>query len=131
MVSQALAPASMTSVLSDEELMVAHVAGEANAFNELFRRFAPPLKRFLVSRLPAATDANDLLQQTFAQLHCARRDFDPRQKLRGWVFTIALNVKREHFRRMRRRPEAPLENADMPVQAAHGQSRADAVRGRR
>ena len=106
---------------------MAYVAGDASAFNELFRRFAPPLKRFLGSRLPAATDANDLLQLTFTQLHCARHDFDSRQNLRGWIFTIALNVKRGHFRRMKRRPEAALDPVHMPAQAAHGQARFEAA----
>ena len=40
-------------------------------------------------------EASDLVQQTFLQLHRARRDFDPSQKLKPWIFTIAMNLNVE------------------------------------
>ena len=94
---------------SDEELMAAYVAGNNAAFEQLFRRYAPALLRVIGRQLSSPGEANDLVQQTFLQLHRARRDFKPGARLRPWIFTIALNLKREHFRRLRRRPEAPLE----------------------
>jgi RNA polymerase sigma factor (sigma-70 family) len=94
---------------SDEELMAAYVAGDGAAFEELFRRYAPALLRVIGRQLSSPGEAHDLVQQTFLQLHRARHDFKPGARLRPWIFTIALNLKREHFRRLRRRPEAPLE----------------------
>jgi RNA polymerase sigma-70 factor (ECF subfamily) len=102
----------MRAVRSDEELMAAYTAGDASAFRELFDRYAAGLMRMLLRQLRAREEAHDLLQQTFLQLHRARFDFDGRQRFRAWIFTIALNLKREHFRRVRRRPEQPLEEAD-------------------
>src|SRR5690606_23890659 len=55
-------------------------------------------------------DAQELVQQTFLQLHRARLDFDGTRKLRPWLMTIAFNLERELFRRKGRRPEAPLEH---------------------
>jgi RNA polymerase sigma-70 factor (ECF subfamily) len=94
---------------SDEELMAAYVAGDRSSFDELFRRYAPILLSVLQRQMHSADDARDLVQQTFLQLHRARRDFDQKARLRPWLFTIALNLKREYFRRQKRRPEAPLE----------------------
>ena len=94
---------------SDEELMAAYVAGDTAAFEELFRRYAPALLRVIGRQLSSPGEAHDLVQQTFLQLHRARHDFKPGARLRPWIFTIALNLKREHYRRLRRRPEAPLE----------------------
>jgi RNA polymerase sigma factor (sigma-70 family) len=94
---------------SDEDLMAAYVAGDQAAFEELFRRYAPALLRVIGRQLSSPGEAHDLVQQTFLQLHRARHDFKLGARLRPWVFTIALNLKREHFRRLRRRPEAPLE----------------------
>jgi RNA polymerase sigma-70 factor (ECF subfamily) len=94
---------------SDEELMVAYVAGELSAFDELFSRYAPVLLRVMRQQLRSQEEANDLVQQTFLQLHRARNDFRADAKLRPWLFTIALNLKREHLRRLKRRPEAELE----------------------
>jgi len=93
---------------SDEELMVAYVAGDAGAFDELFARYAPILLRVMRQQLHSQEEANDLVQQTFLQLHRARHDFRTDAKLRPWLFTIALNLKREHLRRLKRRPETEL-----------------------
>ena len=89
--------------------MAAYVEGDSGAFDELFARYAPVLLRVMRQQLRSQEEANDLVQQTFLQLHRARRDFRPEAKLRPWLFTIALNLKREHLRRLKRRPEAELE----------------------
>ena len=94
---------------SDEELMQAYVLGDAAAFRALFARYAPDLLRVFRRHLRDHEAARDLLQQTFLQLHRARRDFDARKPLRPWLFTIALNLEREHFRRKKRKPEASLD----------------------
>lgn len=115
---------------SDEQLMQAYVGGEAAAFRELFDRYAPILTRVLMRQLRSKEEAFDLVQQTFLQLHRARNDFRPDAKLRPWLFTIALNLKREHFRRVRRHPEAPLEldgRAD-PAVEPRGTQQAEAAR---
>ena len=57
-------------------------------------------------------DVADLVQQTFLQLHRARHDFRSDAKLRPWLYTIALNLKRQYFRRRGRRPESALGEHD-------------------
>jgi RNA polymerase sigma-70 factor (ECF subfamily) len=115
----------MAPVQSDEELMAAYVAGDRAAFRVLFDRYAPILYRVMLRQLRAAEEAHDLVQQTFLQLHRARFDFRQGAKLRPWIFTIALNLKREHFRRTRRRPEAPLELDGRKDPATNGESPLD------
>lgn len=110
----------MTAAASDEELMAAYVGGDRSAFAELFRRYAPRLQRLMQRDLGGAEDAHDLVQQTFLQLHRARRDFRPGAKLRPWLFTIALNLKRQHFRRLGRRPETSLSDEEGQEPAARG-----------
>lgn len=89
--------------------MAAYIAGDSAAFAELFTRLSPVLLRVLARQLPTQEEARDMVQQTFLQLHRSRHDFRPGAKLRPWLFTIAINLKREHFRRLKRRPESPLE----------------------
>ena len=84
--------------------MAAYVGGDRSAFAVLFERYAPRLLRLMQRDLGRGEDAHDLVQQTFLQLHRARRDFRAGAKLRPWLFTIALNLKRQHFRRQGRRP---------------------------
>ncbi len=96
---------------SDEELMLAYVAGDTAAFGELFSRYAPVLERVLRRFGPGKDQLADLVQQTFLQLHRARNDFHPDCELRPWLMTIAFNLAREQLRRTRRRPEAELDAA--------------------
>ena len=110
--------------------MAAYVAGDAAAFRAIFARYAPLLLRAMLRELYVREEANDLVQQTFLQLHRARADFDPDQKLKPWVFTIAMNRKREYFRKKKRRPERSLEADSIPepAVAALGAARVDARR---
>ncbi len=118
----------LSDLRSDEELMAAYVAGNAAAFRVIFERYAPLLLRAMLRELYMREEANDLVQQTFLQLHRARADFDASQKLKPWVFTIAMNLKREYFRRKKRRPERSLdaESTIEPAVAALGAARVEA-----
>jgi RNA polymerase sigma-70 factor (ECF subfamily) len=94
---------------NDEELMAAYVAGDQTAFAELFRRYAPILLRLMQQRISRTQEAEDLVQQTFLQLHRSRHDFRAGARLRPWLFTIALNLRFQHFRESGRRRETPLD----------------------
>src|SRR4051812_22293122 len=93
----------------DETLMAAYVGGDLAAFRELFARYAPLLRSMIAARPGCKNDVADLVQQNFLQLHRARYDFDPRFKLRPWLLTIALNLRRQEARRRYRNPEVPLD----------------------
>jgi RNA polymerase sigma-70 factor, ECF subfamily len=88
--------------------MTDYVAGETAAFRTLFARHAGGLLRLMLRELGTPEEARDLVQQTFLQLHRARHDYDSSQRFKPWLVTIALNLKREYFRRLRRRPETPV-----------------------
>lgn len=92
--------------------MAAYVAGDPAAFEALFARHAPALLGMLMRHLRSRAEADDVLQQTFLQLHRARLDFRPGSELRPWLYTIAMNAMRERFRRASRKREAPLGPGD-------------------
>jgi RNA polymerase sigma-70 factor (ECF subfamily) len=98
---------------SDEELMAAYIAGSHAAFTELFRRYAPILLRLMQHRIDRRQEADDLVQQTFLQLHRSRYDFRAGAALRPWLFTIALNLRFQHFRERGRRRETTLDVSTM------------------
>lgn len=112
----------MTVVRSDEDLMVAHIGGDPSAFRELFARYAPLVQRVLSRHIASREEVHDLVQQTFLQIHRARLDFRRQQSFRAWAFTIALNLRREYFRRARRRPTLPLSDSTEPATASFDQA---------
>jgi RNA polymerase sigma-70 factor (ECF subfamily) len=110
-------PARDSNSLSDEELMAAYADGDQAAFRELFARNAPLLTRVVRAQVASDDESRDLVQQTFLQLHRARRDYRKGEPLRPWLLTIAYNLCRDRWRSLGHRREIPLEDAPAPVDA--------------
>lgn len=72
----------------------------------------PALRRYAWSLLRQPHDADDLVQECLLRAldHMdSRRDEDD---IRPWLFAIMHNLHVSHWRRMRRRPQVALEDAD-------------------
>ena len=74
----------------------------------IVERWTPTLQRLLRRDWVSGTDADELVQEAFFHLHRSAADFRAGERLRPWLVTIALNLRREHVRRRYRRPESPL-----------------------
>ena len=69
-------------------------------FNRLFEEHAQELFGFLVYRTGDRQLAEDLASETFERALRARRRFDPRRGAeKPWLYSIALNLLRDHARR--------------------------------
>lgn len=100
----------MLDSLTDEALMERYaLTGQREAFEALFRRYAPKLSLMLARTSGASDRVDDLLQKTFMHVHRARADYQPSRPFRPWVYTIALNVRREESRRKARKKETSLD----------------------
>ena len=70
-------------------------------FERLYAEHAQGLLGFLVYRTGDRALAEDLLADTFERVLRAKRRFDPRKASeKTWLYTIALNLLRDHARRM-------------------------------
>ena len=58
-------------------LMVSLSIGHFESFDEIYAVIAPVLRRYLYSQSRDAAKADDLVQETFLQMHRARHTFDP------------------------------------------------------
>jgi RNA polymerase sigma factor (sigma-70 family) len=96
----------------DEALWARHLRGDADAFAAIVDRYGPPVSRLMHRAVRRPQDADELVQDTFLHLNRSAADFDPQRPLRPWVMCIAMNLRREYFRRQGRRPEDELEDAD-------------------
>ena len=94
---------------TDEALMAAYVAGDPSAHRALFDRLTPTLLHVARRQLRDEAEAEDVVQRAFLALHRSRHDFREGAKLRPWLFTIAMNLVRDAFRRRKRQREAPLD----------------------
>lgn len=88
---------------SDSELVAGTAAGDSRAFETLMRRYRGPLYRFILRYCGNRADAEDLLQELFISVYRHAANYDARFKVATWLYSIALNVCRDHHRRRRLR----------------------------
>ena len=94
------------------------MAGQDTALNDLMERHATPVFHFLCRMVGNEDDANDLAQETFARVFRARANFRLNEKFSTWLYTIAANLARNHFRWRARHPNISLETpTDDPEQS--------------
>ena len=72
--------------------------GQDTALNDLMARHAQPLYQFLFRMLANEDDANDLAQETFLRIYQHRESFKSGAKFTSWLYTIAGNLARNHYR---------------------------------
>jgi len=84
-------------------------AGHDAALNDLMERHATPVFHFLCRLTGNEEDANDLAQETFVRVFKSSKSFCPEQKFSSWLFTIAANLARNHFRWRSRHPTLSLD----------------------
>jgi RNA polymerase sigma-70 factor (ECF subfamily) len=89
------------------ELMREYQSGRFEAFDEIYAAIAPPLRRYLLSQVRDRAKADDLVQETFLQMHRARHTYDPSLPLMPWAIAIARHVWLMDRRTLSRRPWAP------------------------
>lgn len=75
--------------------------GDAAAFAELYDVLAPRLLRFLCKATRDRVAAEDLMQQTFLQIHRARGSFIPGAAVMPWALAIAKRLMIDGARRRR------------------------------
>ena len=85
------------------------IAGQDTVLNDLMERHATPVFHFLCRMVGNEDDANDLAQETFVRVFKSRGSFRTNEKFSTWLFTIAANLARNHFRWRSRHPNVSLE----------------------
>jgi RNA polymerase sigma-70 factor (ECF subfamily) len=95
---------------SDEQLMAAVQTGDMDALGALVERFQQPLTSYL-DRLvgPDWALAQDLTQETFLRV-LSQRALRLDQPFKPWLYAVATNLARDHFRSSRVRRGVRLDD---------------------
>jgi RNA polymerase sigma-70 factor (ECF subfamily) len=86
-----------------QTLMAAYQRGDLDAFDRLYAMLERELWGFLRARCHDPQRVDDLLQETFLQIHRSRRSYLPGLPVRPWVYAIAKRVFLMHVRTVKRR----------------------------
>ena len=98
-----LAPAAMPGDVAAELPM------DSNAFAAFYERAARPLWAYLARTSGDPTLADDLMQESFLKFLCATATTDGEVEARRYLFRIATNLLKDHWRR---KPASSIE--DLP-----------------
>jgi RNA polymerase sigma-70 factor (ECF subfamily) len=109
--------------VTDADLIQRVADGDAEAFEELHRRYARSVLGLALRRLGDRGRAEDATQDTFASLWRSAARYDPaRGAAASWLYTVARNAIVDG---LRRRPEPTID--DPPEVAEPGPGPADAT----
>ena len=93
---------------ADQQLLLRLRDGDDLALNDLMDRWRKPILAYLYRTIGDYETAADLAQEVFVRVYRARRRYRPKAKASAFLFTIAANLARNHFRWTKRHPEAAL-----------------------
>ena len=84
---------------TDEQLMAKAATGSDTAFEELYRRYARRLTGFFFLQLGGDEElAADATHDVFLRAYEARSRYQEGRRVDTWLFTIAYNICRNHYR---------------------------------
>src|SRR5258708_28810424 len=66
-------------------------AGDAEAWGELYRQFAPPIFRFCRRAMPTHEDAEDATMDIFIKVRQKLSQYDSGRPFSAWLYTVAAN----------------------------------------
>jgi RNA polymerase sigma-70 factor (ECF subfamily) len=72
--------------------------GNLLAFNTLYKEYSGRLYRFAFGYLKSEEEAEELVQEVFTKIWEKRRDMKEELSFKSFLFTIAFNIIRKHFR---------------------------------
>jgi RNA polymerase sigma factor (sigma-70 family) len=107
--SEAVAAAGFSRLLSDERLTRRAVGGDERAFAAIFRRYHQSLYRFCLAIVGNPEDAQDALQNTMIKVLRALPGEERKIELKPWLYRIAHNESIDLLRRRRETRELNAE----------------------
>jgi RNA polymerase sigma-70 factor, ECF subfamily len=110
-------------------LMTMYQRGSLEAFEQVYGALAPSLRAYLTALTRDVAQADDLVQESFLQIHRSRHTYRPDLPARPWMFAIARHVWMMDLRARSRRPAVSGELPELPVPAEmEGLADRDALR---
>ena len=100
----------------EKKLVTRAQAGDRQAFMELVDHYKAPVFN-LIYRMTNGSmqERDDLAQETFLRTFAGLEGFNPQKRFFPWLYTICLNIIRNH---MQKKNPVPAAGYDLPEQSA-------------
>src|ERR1700740_434064 len=111
---EALRPGRMSApgTTKPTEAITRAKAGDAEAWGELYRAYAPAIFRFCRRALPTREDAEDATTEVFMKVHDKLHQYDPTRAFSSWLYKVAANHCWDLLRRRKIRQDKETEDLD-------------------
>lgn len=86
------------SIENESKLVYNLSKGNLLAFNTLYKFYSGRLYRFALGYLKTEDEAEELVQEVFTKIWEKRADLKKELSFKSFLFTIAFNIIRKHFR---------------------------------
>ena len=103
---------------TDKELTHLAAAGDAAAFEEIYRRYRRLVYAVALRMTGNSADAEDLTQDSFISVLRKIGSFRGEAAFSSWLYRLTVNQVNMHFRRLRSRPEAQTSDGELPERGA-------------
>src|SRR5580692_10266608 len=87
-------------------------AGDADAWGELYREYAPAMFRFCRRALPTREDAEDATMEIFMKLRDKLVQYDETRSFSAWLYKVAANHCWDLLRRRKIRQDKETEDVE-------------------
>ncbi|PYT81866.1 MAG: hypothetical protein DMG40_07830 [Acidobacteria bacterium] len=87
-------------------------AGDAEAWGELYREYAPAIFRFCRRAMPTREDAEDATMEIFMKLKGKLSQYDTTRSFSAWLYKVAANHCWDILRRRRIRQDKETEDVE-------------------
>lgn len=113
-------------LLAESDALLAQArAGDAAGFESLYRAFESPVYTLARRICRTTEDAEDVMQETFLEVHRSLARFRGEGSLWGWIRTIAASKALMRLRRNKYRDAEPLEDDIHPTRRGDEHLRMD------
>jgi RNA polymerase sigma-70 factor, ECF subfamily len=89
---------STEAAASDQMLMERYRDGDAAAFNELYRRYRAPVRRFVAKVCWGQDQADEIVQEVWLAVIRGARSYRPTARFTTYLFSIAHRRLQDHWR---------------------------------
>jgi RNA polymerase sigma-70 factor (ECF subfamily) len=94
------------------DLVVQARTGDAEAWGDLYREYAPAIFRFCRRAMPTHEDAEDATMEIFMKLRDKLSQFDHTRSFSSWLYKVAANHCWDMLRRRKVRQNKETEDVD-------------------
>lgn len=102
----------MDNIVLTPEILSGLKRGDENAFEVFLTLFEKRIFAFLFTLVRSREDAKDLVQETFIRVYKNRNSLDIEKNVKSWLYTVAMHVAYDWFRKKKHLGELFLIDDD-------------------